>query len=44
MRVARKLFRLYKSINEFQKFMDLLEKPPANTDEINLILSIISSP
>ena len=39
MRVARKLFRLYKSLNEFQKFMDLLEKPPVNTDEINLILS-----
>ena len=39
MRVARKLFRLYKSVNELQKFMDLLDSPPANTDEINLIMS-----
>lgn len=39
MRTARKLFRLYKSIQEYAKFMELLDKPPANTDEINLILS-----
>lgn len=39
MRVARKLFRLYKWINEYQKFMDLLDSPPKNTDEINLVLS-----
>jgi hypothetical protein len=39
MRTARKLFRLYKSINEFQKFMEILDKPPTNTDEINLVLS-----
>lgn len=42
MRVARKLFRLYKSINEYQKFMEILDKPPANTDEINLILCRIN--
>jgi len=38
MRTARKLFRLYKTLNEVQKFVDILDKPPANTDEINLIL------
>jgi hypothetical protein len=42
MRTARKLFRLYKTINEYQKFMELLDSPPANTDEINLILSKLS--
>lgn len=39
MRTARKLFRLYKSVVEAQKFMELLDSPPANTDEINLIAS-----
>ena len=43
MRLARKLFRLYKSVVEYQKFMDLLDKTPSNTDEINLILSRICS-
>lgn len=41
MRLARKLFRLYKSVNEFQKFMELLDSPPSNTGEINLIMSMI---
>jgi uncharacterized protein YneF (UPF0154 family) len=38
MRTARKLFRLYKTLNEIQKFFDFMDKPPANTDDINMIL------
>ena len=38
-RLARKIFRLLKSIQEYQKFMDILDKPPSNCDEINLVLS-----
>ena len=40
MRDARKLFRLFKSINELEKLMALLSKPPANMDEFDLILNI----
>lgn len=39
MKDARKLFRLAKWINEIQKTMELLEKPPSDADEFELILS-----
>ena len=40
MRDARKLFRLFKSLNELEKLQALLTKTPANMDEIDLILSV----
>ena len=39
MRDARKLFRLFKSLNEYKKLMDLLKKDQSLED---LILSIIT--
>ena len=39
---ARKLFRLFKWINEYQKTMDFLEAPPADWDEKDLILNILT--
>jgi len=43
MRTARKLFRLYKTVNEVQKLLDFMENPPSGTDETNMILCRTSS-
>ena len=40
MRDARKLFRLFKSLNELQKLQQVLVKTPANMDEIDFILFV----
>ena len=40
MRDARKLFRLFKSLNELEKLQALLTKTPANMDELDLLLNI----
>ena len=39
---ARKMFRLFKSINEVQKIIDMLTKPEAGWDEIDLAANILS--
>jgi hypothetical protein len=39
---ARKLFRLFKWINEYQKTMDFLEKPPEGWDQIDIIGNILA--
>jgi len=38
MRDARKIFRLFKGLNELQKIRQLVETPPSNSDEIELVL------
>ena len=39
---ARKLFRLFKWINEYQKTVDMLDKPPIDWDQIDLIGNILA--
>ena len=39
---ARKLFRLFKWVNEYQKTMEFLDQPPADWDEKDLILNILA--
>ena len=39
---ARKLFRLFKWVNEYQKIVDMLNKPELGWDEIDLIINILS--
>ena len=39
---ARKLFRLFKWVNEYQKTVDFLDKPPTDWDEIDLIINVLT--
>ena len=39
---ARKLFRLFKWVNEYQKIVDMLGKPELGWDEIDLIINILT--
>jgi hypothetical protein len=39
MRDSRKIFRLFKGLIELQKIKSLVENPPSNIDEIELLLS-----
>jgi hypothetical protein len=39
---ARKLFRLFKWINEYQKTMDFLDKPPEGWDQLDIIGNILA--
>jgi len=41
MATARKLFRLFKWIMEYQKIVSLLNNPPKDQDEIGLVLGNI---
>ena len=40
MKDSRKLFRLFKSLNEIQKIKNLLIKQPPGTDELDLLLAL----
>ena len=39
---ARKMFRLFKWINEYQKIVDMLSKPELGWDEIDLAINVLS--
>ena len=38
---ARKLFRLFKTINEYQLTKDFIDKPPADWDELDFLFNIL---
>jgi hypothetical protein len=41
MQTARKLFRLFKGLNEYQKIMTMLENPPSHMDEVEVMMAIL---